>query len=386
MSKDLIDDSVLDDDVHLDDSDVDRCADESPAMSSSGDEPITLGSVVRGLRERASARPRMSLAVAVGVSLLLALGTAFLVRDRGLADGVVAQVGDTQITQAELDQRIDALKALYGLKEPTAKKELDTFRRDAAKSAVVSLLIQGAAEERDIAVSDKQVDNILAKLIAERYPDGGRRAFVDALGAMGANEEQVREELRQQAVVAALFDDVASDVEVSDAEVRDAFLDRRDELDTPEQRELLNIVVETKSEAQVVLRLLRGNSTFAEVARTYSIDSATAAQGGKLGLATATDLDDAYAKAAFGAPEGGLFGPVKTTTGWHVGQVSKVVASTPASLTAIQPQLKQALETEEAVDVWRGFLGDLLADSDVRYHVNYRPTDPTSLPQDVEKK
>ncbi|WP_162251584.1 MULTISPECIES: peptidyl-prolyl cis-trans isomerase [unclassified Nocardioides] len=374
----------MDDAVPTDDSDLDH--DQDLETADAPRSPITIGSVIQGLRERASARPRFALGIAVAVSLLLAAGTGYLVRDRGVADGIVAQVGDTEITEAALDQRIDALKALYGLKEPTAKKERDTFQRDAAKSAVVSMLIQQAAEKRDIVVTDKQVDNILAKLISERYPDGGRRAFVEALGVMGANEKQVREELRQQAIVAALFDDVTAGADVTDDEVRDAFLDRRDELATPEQRELLNVVVETKAEAQAVLRLLRQGKPFAEVAKTYSIDSATAAQGGKLGLATAADLDDAYAKAAFGAREGGLFGPVETETGWHVGRVAKAVPSTPASLTVIQPQLKQALETEEAVDLWRAFLGDLLAESDVQYHADFRPADPTSLPQDIEKQ
>lgn len=379
MSKSLIDDKQADgDDV------VVLTEDPTAETSASGQEPVTVAGLLAGLRTRIGGNRRTSLALAVVISLALAAGTAYLIRGQSLPDGDVAKVGDVTITVEQLEQRIDALKALYGLEEPTGGKAADTFKRDAAKSAVVSLLIETEAQERGIVVTDKQVDTILAKLIKERYPDGGQRAFVEALGTMGASEEQVRDELHQQAVVADLFDDVTADVEVSDDEVKAAFEDRKEALATPERRSLLNIVVETRAQAQAVLRLLREGESFASVARTYSIDSATKAQGGRLGVATRAELDDLYGKVAFAAPDGGLFGPVQTSTGWHVGKVADVTAPVPATFAGIEDQLKQTLETERAVAEWRSFLEELIEESDVQYHPDFRPKSPTSLPEDVE--
>ncbi|KRC46456.1 MULTISPECIES: peptidyl-prolyl cis-trans isomerase [unclassified Nocardioides] len=376
MPDNLVDEPTIEDDT----------TDVVPAGGPNGDsaETVTVRGALASLRERLGGRPRASLALAVVVALSLAAGTAFLIRDRALPAGTVAEVGDTTITVKELDQRIDALKALYGLDQPSGGKALDTFRRDAAKSAVVSVLIEKAAADRDIVVTDKQVDTILAKLIKDRYPDGGQRAFVEALGVMGANEAQVRDELHQQAVVAHLFDDVTADVEVTDEDVADAFDDREESLATPERRSLLNIVVETRSDAQAVLGLLRKGQPFGSVARTYSIDSATSAEGGRLGVASQAELDDAYGKAAFAVPSGALFGPVKTSTGWHVGRVEKVTPGAPAVYADVQVKLKRSLVTEGAVAEWRAFLEDLLDDADVRYNADYRPDSPTSLPTDVQ--
>ncbi len=390
MSKSLTDSSTVDRENPGDEADpelaapAEPTATTEPAQDGAPTDPVTIRGVLGGLRTRIAERPRLSLGIAVLVSLLLALGTAYLVREPAVPDGTVAQVGDTAISQDDLELRIDALKALYGLEEPTQAKKQDQFKRDAAKSAVVALLLQRAADDRGIVVTDKEVDAILAKLIRERYPDGGQRAFVEALGVMGANEEQVRDELRQQSVVAALFDDVTKGVVVTEDEARAEFDDRKDELAAPERRELLNIVVETEAEAKSVLQLLRQGRDFAQVARTYSIDSATSRAGGLLGTANRDELDDAYGTAAFEASKGGLFGPVKTDTGWHVGQVRRIFPSSPAVYGEVAAQWMQSLETEKAVKEWRSFLEDLLAKSDARYHPDYQPDDPTSLPKDVK--
>lgn len=170
---------------------------------------------------------------------------------------------------------------------------------------------------------------------------------------------------------------------MSDEEVRTAFDERSEDLATPERRQLLNIVVETRAEAATVLGLLRRGRSFSEVAGSYSIDNATRSEGGRLGTATLEELDGPYGKAAFAAKSGAFFGPVKTDTGWHVGKVQKIVPPVPAVFSEVRTELKSALETEQAVALWRSFLEDLLSDSDVRYHPDYRPADPESLPEDV---
>lgn len=334
-----------------------------------------------------SSHRRQALAVATVIALVLAALAAYLVREPAAHDlpgGVAVQVGERQLTEDELETRIQALKALYGLEEPTAGDELDTFRRDAAKSAAVSMVLQDAAAERGIVIADKAVDDMLAKLIRERYPDGGRSAFVQALGVMGASEDQVLEELEQQALVARLFDDITATIKVSDADVTTAFNERRADLATPERRRLRNIVVKTRTQATAVRRMLDEGQGFGLVARRYSIDGATRDKSGYLGIAAAADLDRAYGQAAFAARKGDPFGPVKTLSGWHVGLVEDVLPGEAAELDAVAGELREVLETERAVAAWRTWLGGAITDADVTYADDYRPADPDALPETVE--
>ncbi len=328
-------------------------------------------------------RPSRRLVCILGIAALVAsvAGTAWwLQRPETLPDGVAARVGEHQITQSALEERVQVMKALYGLQQPSGGEELDRFWRDAAKSAVVASLIDDAAADRGIEIADKAADGMLAKLIRQGYPEGGRDAFVQALGTMGATQDQVVEELVDQAKVARLFDSVTAEVEVTDADVEAAFEERREALAVPERRVIRNIVVASRAQATAVMRELHGGASFPAVARRSSIDASTSERGGLLGTATSDQLDGAYGDAAFAAAPGQAFGPVRTETGWHVGVVERVLPSEPATFAQVSDELRQTLLTERSIEVWRGWLKKTLEDADVIYADRYRPADPTGVP------
>ncbi|MDA8360695.1 MAG: SurA N-terminal domain-containing protein [Gammaproteobacteria bacterium] len=77
-------------------------------------------------------------------------------------------------------------------------------------------------------------------------------------------------------------------------------------------------------------RILHGAS-FAAMARQYSQDTSTAAQGGRLGYVTRADLSKPVAKALFALPVGGISPPVEGQSGVHL---LKVLAIRPAVRTS----------------------------------------------------
>jgi peptidyl-prolyl cis-trans isomerase C len=318
-----------------------------------------------------------------GLVLLLVAGGAFAawrLTAADLPDGVAFEIGETQVTADEVDQRIDALQALYGVEVPDSEDGKDTFQRDAAKSMAVQVMLEDEAEERDIAVAEKDVSDTLQVLIDQRYPQGGRDAFIAALGDMGATEDQVRDEIRSQLLVSRLFDAVVADVGVDDEELRAAFDERRDELGTPARRVIRNIVVDDRATAARILGLVRSGTSFETAASSYSLDGATRDRGGLVGTVAATDLEGTYADAAFRAGVGDLFGPVHTRHGWNVGRVDRVVEPVPATFARVRAALRETLVAEKSLEAWRDWLGDVIADHDVTYADAYRPDDPDAVP------
>ncbi|MDA8389251.1 MAG: SurA N-terminal domain-containing protein [Gammaproteobacteria bacterium] len=81
--------------------------------------------------------------------------------------------------------------------------------------------------------------------------------------------------------------------------------------------------------AAVRARILHGAS-FAAMARQYSQDTSTAAQGGRLGYVTRADLSKPVAKALFALPLDGISQPVQGQSGVHL---LKVLAIRPAVQT-----------------------------------------------------
>lgn len=303
--------------------------------------------------------------------------------DEPLPDTAVMRIGEDVVEVSELEDRIESLEALYGVVPPTDADKLDDFRRDAAQSLAVSLVIEQEAEERGIVVPRKKAETELAKIVSEQL-GGDRAAFEQYLDRAGLSEDVILDEITRTLVNQRLFEEVVADVEpATEADAKAEFDERADEMRAPERRRLSNIVVETKEVAQQVLDQLEDGGSFEAVARRVSLDPATREEGGDLGLRALEELDPTYGEAAFGAEEGGLFGPVESEYGWNVGLVREVVPGEPYTFAEVKQTLLESLTTTAQLDVWREFLRDALADADVEYADDYRPDDPDSLPSDV---
>lgn len=325
--------------------------------------------------------------VSLGLAVTLAVGSGVVLATsaaESLPDGAVLQYRDNVVTEDQLSDRVSSLEALYGVTPPTGGDEVDEFRRAAAKSAAVGLVLEHEAGERDIVVSDKQARAELSKIISDRL-GGDRDAFVRFLADAGVTEGVILEEIKRTIATNRLFEEVTADVPVvTESEARKEYDARRADMTTPEKRVLRNIVVASEEDADAVREALGSGAPFARVARVTSLDASTKDDGGRLGTVEEAGLDPAYAAVAFAAQQGAVFGPVQSQHGWNVGKVERVVPGEPLSFDQLRATLVQALTSRAQLDAWRDWLGDVLERADVEYAEEYRPADPTSAPADVE--
>jgi peptidyl-prolyl cis-trans isomerase C len=321
-------------------------------------------------------------AVVLGLVAVVAASGIAYAQMTDLPEDAVLRFDDRVVTQAQLEDRVDVLGALYGVQRPDGATG-DQFDRDAAKSMAVSLVLEKEAADRDIEIADKAAQDQLDQLIEDQLT-GGRDAFVDFLSVQGISEQDVLDEIKRQLATSRLVEEVTADVpSVSDDDVTAAFEDNGDRMQTPEARRLVNIVVESRTDADRVARLARAGGDFASLAATWSRDGSTRDKGGDLGFVTADQLDPAYAEAAFVAPLQTVFGPVQTQFGWNVGKVVGVRKSQPLTFDQVEGELRAELQNRARLDVWRDYLGDLLEAADVEYAAHYLPEDPGAPPADL---
>lgn len=326
----------------------------------------------------ASRRRRRVLLAAVAV-VLLAVGAAALLRWSpwsALPEGAAFRVGDTVVTESQVQRRTDVLAALYGIQVPEDPERFDQFRRDTAKAMAISLVLDRAADAAGIDIADKSVSDALDRFLEQRYPGGGRAEYVQALAARGVGERDVLEEIRRQLEVRDLFDRATEDVTVSEEELRRLFEADPAQYAVPERRQLRHVVVADEATAQAVLRRLAAGEAFATVAAQVSLDGSTKDKGGDLGLLGRSELDPAFAEAAFAGAPGATFGPVQTSLGWHVGAVDQVVPGEPTTFEQVAAALREQQETERAVAAWRAHVVELVEAADVEYDPDHRPADP----------
>jgi peptidyl-prolyl cis-trans isomerase C len=284
-------------------------------------------------------------------------------------------VGDEVVSVTELDRRNDSLRALYGVQEPLDEKGQESFRRQAAKSMAISLVLEHAVDEASIEVPDADVDRALTAFVASQF-DGDHDAFVDAMGSVNTSEPAVRDEIRRQLELRRLLAEMADGLEVSPEDVRAAFMQRRSSLDTPERRDVNNIVLPTRREALRARRELDAGTGVAALAATVSIDAATRDKGGALGEVARAELVPAVGTAVFRARAGQPYGPVRGPQGWNVGVVKRILAPVPATLPAVGDELRAALLSEEVQRRWTEWLAEELRDAEIEYADEYRPSDP----------
>lgn len=79
-----------------------------------------------------------------------------------------------------------------------------------------------------------------------------------------------------------------------------------------------HILVPNRDHAEMLSVRLKAGVDFAELASRFSIDPATAAQGGNLDYFSRDDMDKKFSDVAFSLPVGAISEPFKTRYGWHI--------------------------------------------------------------------
>lgn len=317
----------------------------------------------------------LSVAGVLAVVIAIVVGLAWRPWASEVPGDAAFVVGDRAVTVTELDRRNESLRALYGVQEPSDEAERAVFRRQAAKSMAVGIVLDRAADEASVQVPDEQVDSTLRSFLDAQF-DGDRQAFLDALANVGTSEDDVRDEIRRQLRLRELLAEVAGDVVIGADDLERAFQERQQELATPERRRVRNIVVATRQGAVRVRRQLDAGTDVAPLARRVSIDAATRDRGGDLGEVTRDVLVPAVGAAVFDAGLGKPYGPVQGPQGWNVGVVTEVSPRLPATLARVGDDLRATLEAEESQRRWSAWLEEELRAAEIEYADAYRPEDP----------
>jgi foldase protein PrsA len=125
---------------------------------------------------------------------------------------------------------------------------------------------------------------------------------------------------------------------VPEASVTSYYNKNKQRFAQPERRDLLVVLTKTKAKADQAKAALQHGQSWASVAKKYSIDQASKAQGGKLPGVAKGQQEKSFDTAIFSAKKNQLEGPVKTQFGYYVFKVTNI---TPAS----QQSLKEAHDT-----------------------------------------
>jgi peptidyl-prolyl cis-trans isomerase D len=150
---------------------------------------------------------------------------------------------------------------------------------------------------------------------------------------------------------------LAAQTKVSDQELQSYYDAHKAEYSQEEQvkaRHILVAVNDQRNDAQAQARVaeakkkIEGGADFAAVAREYSDDAASKANGGDLGWFGRNKMVKEFEDAAFSAQPGKLVGPVKSSFGYHLIEVTDKRPAGQQPFDAVKEQLRARLTGERS--------------------------------------
>ncbi len=257
----------------------------------------------------------------------------------------VAVVGGEHVLRAALDLRMQQAKCSYDLQKRTFPKagspEYQSVQSQILQSLVQRVELKQKAPSLEVSVSDKQVDDQL-KQIKKQYFGGSEKRFQTELKRQCVTEPEVRSDIRANLLSDAIFKKITVGASVTDAEAKDYYLSHSVNYTTAQTRVVRHILVKNKSTADKLYAQLKGGADFAALAKKYSQDPGSKAQGGQLTISKGQTVPQ-FDQVAFSLKTGALSKPVKTEFGWHIIQALK-----PAKPRQSTPfaQVKQAIRQQ----------------------------------------
>jgi foldase protein PrsA len=286
--------------------------------------------------------------------------------------GSIALVGEQAIPKEELDRLIERTKSNLEAQDQEFPAAGTPAYEDLKSNLVRSLVQQAqweqAGAEMGIKVTGDEVNSQLASL-KEQFFNGDEEKYQQELEKQGLTEEQLREQIESKLLSDKIYAAVTKKATVTDAEVKAYYDQNKAQYQQPESRQVRHILVKKEALADEIHAKLENGGDFARLAKQYSEDTASKAEGGKFEAFKGKTVAP-FDKFVFAADTGDLSQPIKTEFGWHVIEVlGDVEPASAQPLDEVSETIKSTLLQEEQNKA----LQDWVAETKTKYKVVYAP-------------
>jgi parvulin-like peptidyl-prolyl isomerase len=314
------------------------------------------------------------LLLALAATLVAACGSSD--SSKTVPSGAVALVGDEAIEKTDLDRLLAQTKTNYEAQKQEFP-EVGTPQYETLKSTLLKGLVQQAQWEQagaamGVRVSDKEIDTRLDAL-KQQYFKGDEDKFKAELDKQGLTVEQLREQVRARILSDKIYSAVIKKVKVTDAKIKAYYDSHKTQYLQPESREVRHILVKKKSLADELYAKLKNGADFAQLARKYTQDEASKADGGNFTAYKGKTVEP-FDKFVFAAKKGDVSKPIKTEFGWHLIEVlSEVKPAAPHPLADARDTVSSTLLQQEQNRALKAWVNDAQSQYDVTYAPGYAP-------------
>jgi foldase protein PrsA len=237
------------------------------------------------------------------------------------------------------------------------KQEYNALRDQVMQLLTSFQWIEGEAQEQGIKVSDADVKKAFDQQKKQSFPK--EADYQKFLKDNGQTEKDILERVKLDLLSSKIRDKIIKGKDkVSDAQIKDFYDKNKDRFAQPERRDLRIVLTKNQAKANQAKAALNSGQSWKTVAKKYSMDEASKAQGGKLPAQAKGTLEKALDEAVFKAKKGSVNGPVKTQFGYYVFTVDKVTKASQQSLDQAKETIRQTLQSQNQQKALDKFVAD----------------------------
>jgi len=237
------------------------------------------------------------------------------------------------------------------------KQEFDSLKQQVMQFLISAEWIQQEADARDIEVTDEEVQKQFEDQKNQSFPN--EKDYQQFLESSGQTEEDLLFRVKLDVLSNKVREEIIEgEGDISDEDIEKYYEENKERFAQPERRDLNVVLTKTEARANEARQALESGQSFEDVAKEFSIDQASKAQGGKLPAVAQGQQEKAFDDAIFSAENGELTGPVKTQFGWYVFEVTKVTDASQQSLEDAKETIRNLLKSEGEQKALDDFIED----------------------------
>jgi foldase protein PrsA len=350
---------------------------------------------------------RRFLAVILSLVIAVAAGSAAGCGS-GSSDAVVT-VGNSAITEEDLNYQLEQTAASYGLTQESNPEEYAALRAELLEYMIENETALQKAPGLGLTVTDEELQTQIDLMVAQGY-EGDQSLLEDAIATADMTMDEFRADYKEYLLVQKVYEQVKAGVTVSDEEVSAFYEENKDLYHVEDSRTVRHILIapgaddseddtsttttvasdttttsvptdaewaEALATAQEVREKLVAGGDWTELAAEYSDDPGSKDSGGDLGEVTVGEMVPEFDDVAFSLDAYEISQPVKSSYGYHVIQVTGITQAYTKPLEDVAESIRSTLLTEAQYAAWDAWIAAARTELGVTYREDMQPTTTT---------
>lgn len=297
---------------------------------------------------------------------LLFMGV-FTLATAEVVDRIVAVVNNEIITLSQLNKATEPYKVnIASSQNSQAQKEelVKQLETDILQQLIDASLTRQEAVKYGIDVDDTDVDRAMDNFKKSNNLD--QETLERGLAAEGLTLDEYRERLREQILQSMLVNRaVRSKVIITDSDVQKYYEANIDKFSGVKKYKLRNILTESEADIQFVEKKLQKKSSFAALAKDYSIGS-NASEGGDLGVFDINSFSQQIKTALENLNKGEFTSVMRTGKAYQIIYVADILMEGNLTVEQASDKIQEILYQKQAEQQFKEWIHSLKESAHVK--------------------